>query len=56
MKFQIDSPIPLKSSKSFVLEEFICLLAMYLAIKFKESLIFLVSKAMYSIKLCKEMG
>jgi len=46
----------LKSSRSFALEEFTFLLEIYLAIKFKESLMFFVSDAICSIELCSDIG
>ena len=51
MRFYIASPIPLKSSKLLDLTRSTCLLVIYLAIKLRESLIFLESKAIYLIEL-----
>ena len=56
MRFQIASLILLKSSRLLALARLTCLLLMYLAIKFNESLIFLESDARYSIELCNEIG
>jgi len=50
MRFHITSLIPLKSSKLLDLTRSTCLLAIYLAMKLRESLIFLESEAMYSIE------
>ena len=55
MKFQIVSPIPSKSMKSLTSLLLTCLLAIYLDMKFKESLMLLESDAKCSIDLCKEM-
>ena len=51
IKFQMESPILLKSNKSFVLDEFTFLFVMYLAMKFSKFLMFLVSDAIYLIDL-----
>ena len=56
MRFQITSPIPLKSSKLLDLAESTCLLAMYLAMKLSESLMFLESEVICSIEPWSEIG
>ena len=56
MKFQIESPMPLNSLRLFALLLLTCLLVIYLAIKFKKSLMFLVLDAICLIELCNEIG
>ena len=56
INFQMASPIPLKSLRSFVLLLLICLLAIYFAMKSRVTLIFLVSNAKCSIEPWSEMG
>ena len=56
IKFQIESPMLSKSTKSFALLEFIFLLEMYLAIKLSESLMFFVSDTICSIDLWRDIG
>ena len=56
MRFQIASPIPLKSFKSLDLARSTYLLAMYLAMKLSEFLMFLESKAMCLIEPWSEIG
>ena len=56
INFQMASPMPLKSLRSFVLLLLICLLAMYFAMKSRVTLIFLASNAKCSIELWSEMG
>ena len=51
MKFYTALPILLKSSRLFALDGLICLFEMYLAMNFKEFLIFLTSDAMCLIDL-----
>ena len=55
MKFYTASPIPWKSSRLLDFDESTCLLEMYLAMKFKKSLIFFESDAKYSIELWSKM-
>ena len=55
IKFQMESLIPSKSDKSFALDEFIFLLAIYLAMKFSEFLMLLVSDTICSIDLWREI-
>jgi len=50
MKFHMELPKPSKSDKLLAFEALIFLFLMYLAIKFKESLILLVSEAICSIE------
>ena len=51
IKFQMESPILLKSNKLFALQEFTFLFEMYLAMKLSESLMLLVSEAICSMDL-----
>lgn len=51
MKFQMESPIPSKSDNSFAFEELTFLFVIYLAMKFSESLMLLVSEAICLIEL-----
>ena len=55
IKFQMESPILLKSNKLFVLDEFTFLFVMYLAMKFSKFLMFLVSDAIYLIDLWRDI-
>ena len=48
--------MPLKFSRLFALEGFTFLLDIYLAIKFKESLIFFASDAICLMELCNNIG
>ena len=50
------SPMPSKSFKSLAFLGLTFLFDIYFAIKLSESLMDLVSKAIYSIELCKEIG
>ena len=56
MKFQMESPIPSKSSRSFTLFLSTCLPWIYLAKILSETLTFLASDARCSIEPCREMG
>ena len=56
MKFQMEFPIPLKSNRSFALDGLTFLFKIYLAMKFKESLILFASEVICSIELCKDIG
>jgi len=49
MKFQMASPMPSKSPRSFAVLLFTCLLRIYLAKKLRVTLMFLESDAKYSI-------
>ena len=56
MNIQTASPIPSKSSKLLVLDGWTCLLEIYFAMNFKESLILLTSNTMCSIEPCSKIG
>ena len=56
MRFQIASLILLKFSRLLDFARLICLLVMYLAMKFSKSLIFFKSNARYLIELWSEIG
>ena len=55
MKFQMESSILSKSDRSFVLDGLTFLFKIYLAMKFKESLILFASEAICSIELYKDI-
>ena len=55
MRFQIVLPMPLKSLILLDFARSICLLEIYLAMKFKESMMFLESEAKYSRNLWREI-
>ena len=56
MKFQIESPILSKSDRSFALDGLTFLFKIYLAMKFKESLILFASEVICLIEPCKDIG
>ena len=56
MKFQMELPILSKSDRLFALDRLTFLLEIYLAIKFKESLIIFVSEAICSMEPCNDIG
>jgi len=52
----MESPILSKSNKLFALDGLTFLFEIYLAMKFKESLILFASEAICSIEPCKDIG